>query len=262
MTDRDEALRAYQAALVEPTPANLEALGDALDAEVEVVGIAGPGRGLDEVRHSLANPRRPGFLASSTWSTMERSDDGAVLDVALPVGGLVERLTFEVEFKGQRIARVQQLVTMAPPPTQMPLAMGEELRATVDGALAAGVPLVLAYVDGGGAPHLSLRGSTSAYSDTQLAIWVRDPTGGLLRALEANRHVALLYRDPATGASYQFNGRARVDDRTEVRDEVYSRTPAIERNLDAGRRGRAVIVDLDGVEGTGPGGRIRMLSGS
>ena len=262
MTDRDEALRAYQAALVEPTPAHLDALGDALDADVEVVGIVGPGHGLDQVRHSLANPRRPGFLATSTWSTKERSGDSVLLDVALPVGGLVERLTLEVEFAGERIASVQQLVTMAPPPTPTPLAMSEELRATVDGALAAGVPLVLAYVDGDGAPHLSLRGSTSAHSDSQLAIWVRDPTGGLLGALEANRRVALLYRDPATGASYQFAGRARVDDRPEVRDEVYSRTPAIERNLDAGRRGRAVIIDLDSVEGIGPGGRIRMVRGS
>ena len=262
MTDRDGAMRAYQAAMVEPTPANLDALGDVLDTEVDVVGIVGPGHGVDQVRNSLANPRRPGFLASSSWSTKERSDDGAIIDVALPIGGPVERLTLEVEFDGERIARVRQLVTMAPPPTPTPLAMGADLRATVDGALAAGVPLVLAYVDADGAPHLSLRGSTSAHSDTQLAIWVRDPTGGLLRAIESNPRVALMYRDPASGASYQFAGQARVDDQADVRDEVYARTPAIERNLDAGRRGRAVIVDLDAVEGMGPGGRFRMVGGS
>lgn len=261
MTSRDVALLAYQAAMVEPSPANLDALGGVLADEVEVVGVVGPGRGLDKVRHSLANPRRPGFLASSTWSTTELSADRAVLDVALAPGGPVERLTIEVEFDGERIARVAQLVTMAPPPEPTPLALHEDLRAMVDGALAAGVPLVLAYVDAGGAPHLSPLGSTSVHGDTQLAIWVRDPAGGLLRALDANPHVALLYRDPATGASYQFAGRAHVDDRAEVRDAVYSRSPAIERNLDAGRRGSAVIVDLDGVEGSGPGGRLRMVRG-
>ncbi len=262
LTGRDGALVAYQAALVEPTAANLDALGDALIDDVDVVGIAGPGRGLDQVRHTLANPRRAGFLANASWSTTERTDDGAVLDAALPAGGPVERLTFHVGFDGDRIARVRQLVTMSPPPVPSPLTLSEELRATVDGALAAGVPLVLAYVDADGAPHLSLRGSTSAYSETQLAIWVRDPAGGLLGALEANPRVALLYRDPATGASYQFAGRARADDDTDVRDAVYSSTPAIERNLDAGRRGRAVIVDLDSVEGMGPTGRIRMVRGA
>lgn len=258
---RDGALRAYQAALTEPTPAALDALGDALDEAVEVVGVVGPGSGLDQVRHALEHPRRPGFLASATWSAAKRADDGAVLEVALAPGGPVERLTIEVEFRGERISRVRQLVTMAPPPEPIALALTEELRATVDGALEAGVPLVLAYVDADGAPHLSLRGSTSAHGDTQLAIWVRDPTGGLLRAIDANPRVALLYRDAAKGTSYQFAGRAHVDDTPEVREAVYARTPAIERNLDAGRRGRAVIVDLDGVEGSGAQGRVRMARG-
>jgi Pyridoxamine 5'-phosphate oxidase len=260
MSERDEALRSYQAALVDPSPANLDALEAALDANVDVVGVVGPGHGIDEVRHSLANPRRPGFLASATWTPTARAADGVVVDVVLPGGGPVDRLTLEVSFVGDRIARVHQLVTMAPPPEATPLALGAELRATVDGALAAGLPLVLAYVGADDGPRLSLRGSTSAYSDTQLAIWVRDPTGGLLGAIEEHPRVALLYRDPAAGISYQFAGRAKVDDRPEVRDAVYASSPGIERNLDAGRRGRAVIVDLDRVEGTGPAGRIRMVA--
>jgi Pyridoxamine 5'-phosphate oxidase len=260
MSDRGEALRSYQAALIDPNPANLDALDAVLDANVEVVGIVGPGRGIDQVRHSLANPRRPGLLASATWSTKDRGADSAVVEAALPPGGPVDRLSFEVAFDDVRIARVHQLVTMAPPPAATPLALGDDLRATIDRALAAGLPLVLAYVDADSGPHLSLRGSTSAHSDTQLAIWVRDPNGGLLRAIEAHPRVALLYRDPTAGISYQFAGRARVDDRPEVRDAVYARSPGIERNLDAGRMGRAVIVDLDSVEGTGPTGRIRMVA--
>jgi hypothetical protein len=258
MTGPSDALATYQAALVDPTPEHLAALDDAMVEAVAVVGIVGPGHGLDQVRHALANPRRPGFLTSATWSTTSRSESGATLVALLPVGGPVARLEIEVELAGARIVRVRQLVTMAAPPEATPLVLSEELRATVDGALAAGLPLVLAYVDGEGAPHLSLRGSTSAYSDSQLAMWVRDPTGGLLRALDGHPRVALLYRDPATGASCQFAGRARVDDRPEVRDAVYARSPGIERNLDAGQRGRAVIVDLDLVEGTGPHGRFRM----
>jgi hypothetical protein len=41
---------------------------------------------------------------------------------------------------------------------------------------------------------------------------------------------------------------------------VYANTPEIERNLDATRRGVAIVVDLDRVEGMGPGGRIRMVA--
>ena len=262
MSERDDALEAYEAALVEPSASNLDALRAALDADVVVLGPVGPGRGIDGVRDALEHPRRPGFLALATFSAPTFDGDEADVEVVLPAGGPLAGLGLHVAFAEGRIVRVEQVLRMAPPPEPTPLALSDELRAIVDGALANGTPLTVAYVDADGAPHLSPRGSTSAHSPTQLAMWVRDPAGGLLAAIGSNPHVALLYRDPATGASFQFAGRARDDADDAVRDEVYGRAPAPERNLDARRLGRAVVIDLDRVEGTGPTGRVRMVAGS
>ena len=125
----------------------------------------------------------------------------------------------------------------------------------VNGALLNRTPVMVAYVDGSGRPHLSLRGSVQVFGPEQLAIWVRNPGGGLLSAIPSNPHLSLLYWDPAKRTMYQFHGRARVDGSADVRDHVYANTAEPERNLDPERGGVAVVVDLDRVEGrdaTGP----------
>jgi hypothetical protein len=89
-------------------------------------------------------------------------------------------------------------------------------------------------------------------------MWVRDRGGGFLKAIPDHPRVALFYRDPATRATYQFAGRAHVDEDPGVRERVYRNSPEPERNLDARRLGAAVVIDLDRVEGSGPAGRFRM----
>lgn len=135
----------------------------------------------------------------------------------------------------------------------------DEIKSDVNGALANGTPVVVAYVDVEGAPHLSFRGSTQAYGDDRLAIWVRDPEGGLLQAITANPRIALLYRDPATRRSYRFAGRAHIATDPAAVDTIYSNSPEIERSRDAERQGKAVLVDLDSVEGMGAQGRFRIV---
>jgi hypothetical protein len=138
------------------------------------------------------------------------------------------------------------------------LALTDEIRSAVNDALANGTPLVVAYVDADGGPRLSFRGSTQAYGDDQIAIWVRDPEGGLLHAIAGNPRIGLLYRDPVTRRSYRFGGRASVVDDPELSGAIYAASPAAERDRDAERRGKAVLVDLDWVEGIGAEGPFRM----
>ena len=121
------------------------------------------------------------------------------------------------------------------------------MKEAVDHALRDGVPVVVAYVAPGGQPSLSLRGSTQVYGPAQLAIWVRDPSGGMLAGIARNPKIALLYRNPATRQSWQFRGRARVDDDQAVRRRVYDSSPEPERDRDPERRGVALLVDLDRV---------------
>ena len=135
-----------------------------------------------------------------------------------------------------------------------------EMQEAVNSAFGALRPMVIAYVDKDNSPQLSYRGSTQAFSDTQLAIWVRNPEGGILDAIVNNPAVALLfgYFEPDDRGFMIFRGRARIDDSEAVRDQVYGNAHEFERNQDADRKGVAVIIDLDSVDGFFGGARLQM----
>lgn len=149
-------------------------------------------------------------------------------------------------------------MTMQQPPTVTELKLSDEIKQAVNGALANGTPIIVAYVDQDGQPSLSFRGSAQAFSDDQLAIWVRNPDGGLLKALERNPRVTLMYRDPATRSSLQFKGRGRIENGEAVRKHVYESSPEGEQRADAEKKGVPMVVDLDVVFGVTPAGRISM----
>jgi hypothetical protein len=147
------------------------------------------------------------------------------------------------------------------PPTLTELALTPEMQEAVTGAFAARLPLAIAYVDEHGTPQLSYRGSTQAYSETQLAIWVRNPEGGILAATQHNPAVALIYGkfDPPNERGFMiFRGRARVDDGEAARRKVYESAHEFERNQDPERKGVALVIDLDSVEGFFGGARLKM----
>jgi hypothetical protein len=128
----------------------------------------------------------------------------------------------------------------------------------VNSALESGKPIIVAYVDADGQPRLSFRGSTQVHGPDQLAIWVRDPAGGLLSAVEHNPRLTLLYRDPETRTMLLFYGRGRVEAGEDVRQSVYDRSPEAERQRDPERKGKPLVIDLDRVEGITPDGRVQM----
>lgn len=138
----------------------------------------------------------------------------------------------------------------------MPIALTDEMKERIDGAFDNETPIVVAYVDGQGAPHLSFRGTVQVLGDDRLAVWARNPDGGLPNALGGNPRVALLYRDPAARRSMSISGRARVA--PELNDTVYERSPERERARDPERRGVAIVVELDQLTSAGPDGVVRM----
>ncbi len=69
---------------------------------------------------------------------------------------------------------------MSAPPILTELRLSEDMQRAVDTAFETLKPIVVSYVDENGAPQLSFRGSTQAHSETQLAIWVRNPEGRIL----------------------------------------------------------------------------------
>jgi hypothetical protein len=126
----------------------------------------------------------------------------------------------------------------------------DEMRGRLASALADGFPVIAASVDeASGYPKLSFFGSAQVYSDDQLAVWHRAPEGGLLDRIVTHPHMSFMYRHGTDRVSWQFYGRAHVDDSDEARRRVWDGMPEIERMLDPERKGRAVIVDVDRVTG-------------
>jgi hypothetical protein len=153
------------------------------------------------------------------------------------------------------------MATQNTPPVTTGLKLSPELKETVNTALARGRMISVAYVSPEGRPELSFRGSVQAYSDTQLAIWVRDPTGGILKAVTGGHpHIALLYGElgAQSKAFVTFRGRGRIDSSESVRRKVFDDSPEIERNMDKDRKGVALIIDLDSVDGFCGGNVLKM----
>jgi len=140
------------------------------------------------------------------------------------------------------------------------LKLNEQIRNAINNAFTSGKPVIVAYVDDNGQPSLSYRGSTHVHSDTQLAIWARNPEGGLPKALAKNPRVTLLFRDPGpeNRAMLQFRGVARIDNSEATRQQVYDAIPEAEKNADREKKGMPVIIDLERVDGFMPGARVAM----
>ena len=145
-----------------------------------------------------------------------------------------------------------------------PLKLTDELKATINSALESGWPMLIAAINAEGKPVLSFRGSIQVYSDNQLGFWLRGVGGNTVTAIQKNPQVALMYRSGDTRGMYQFHGRARVTTDEAERKRVFETAPQIEQDMDPERKGLAIVIDLDTVEGfasygaKGPEGFVRM----
>ena len=156
-----------------------------------------------------------------------------------------------------QIARVEQQNVMTQPLVETE-ALPDFVKERVNNALANETAMCVGYVDEQGQPHLSLRGSVQAFSDTQLSMWIRTGHRGLADAIQSNPRVSLLYRDNATRSSLTFLGEAYVDSSEDVRRKVFESSPEVEQNHESWAGGVAVIVDVKQVDGATPEGRVRI----
>jgi len=248
----------YIAALSSPNDETIAALRPLLAHDVRAVGLFGSGQGREEVLASTSAPPYP-LLAAGSWSSPSQEGDAVTVRATLPPGLPIAGVLVTMRSFGGKIVELIQELEMAPPPAETELLIDATIEANIDGALANDTPVIVAYVDRSGAPHVSFRGSVQSHGPDQLAMWIREPDGGLARGITTNEQVALLFRDPATRVSYEFAGRARVVDDVHTRDAIYAKSSATERNLDPVKRGVAVIVDVDRLKGGPLGAPINMV---
>ena len=138
------------------------------------------------------------------------------------------------------------------------IVLTEEIKRRLADALTDGHPVVAGYVDREGDPHISFYGSVHAYSDDQLALWVRNADGELLAAIGRNPKIGFVYSDMSTRTFYRMYGRARVESDASSRDRVFDGMHQFEQQQDPEHKGIAVVVDLDTAGGRDESGRFSM----
>ena len=199
-----------------------------------------------------------GIYRTAPWTDPVADADGTLTVSADIGGGLLSSSTLKFFFNElDQIKRVEQVNTSgtpAPVTDRIPAFV----KAIVNSALANNTPMMCAYTDEKGAPNLSFRGSTQAYSDTQLSIWVRHAAGGMANALKKNPQMTLMYRDPPARTTLTFEGRAHFSDDPAVRDRVFELAPEVEQKHDPGRIGAALLIDITRVTGSTPRGGVRV----
>jgi hypothetical protein len=223
--------------------------------------------GQDEVRgHDAVLARVTGqwpltpVLVHGGWSSPRVEGEQVLVSAEFTAIGAAPtriELAFSFNAAGQIASIAQKTVA------QTPVAVGDGLpdfvRGLVNGALANGTPICVAYTDADGQPVQSLRGSTQVYSPTQLCIWVRNAEGGLVRAMQGvNRRVSLLYRDSKSRTTLIFQGLGHVESDPAVRARVYELSPEVEQNHDPARRGAALLIDIQQLQGTTVRGPVRL----
>jgi hypothetical protein len=234
--------------------AAVDALRGALHDGVVLRSPVGDQTGPDGVLTALDTTR--GLFATGTWTGPQAGDGEVTVAATFPPGGFLAAAALVVHTDDAgKVVEIVQRFTPAGPPEPVPLDLSRFAPA-IDSALGNATTVVVAYVDGEGQPNLSFRGTVQVLDGGRLALWARDASGGLPRALGANPRLAFWYHDPATRTTFQFHGRGHVDDDPAVRDTVFEHSPEREQQFDIERAGVAIVVDVDQVTGRSPEGTV------
>jgi hypothetical protein len=257
MADSIEIAKKFRAGLKQADAGALGALlaEDAGYRQLNLAPIAG--RAAVIARLTAADTGK--IYRDAAWSEPVTKGDAVLLNGKLPPGSALSSVTVTLHGAGGRIDLVQHqtLPGALPPPT--PLNLPPELKQRINKALSEFHTMMIVYNDLADQPIMTLRGSTLAFSDTQLAMWIRNPEGGFIKSIARRPKVLLYYRDDIKRATYQFRGRARVDNTDATRKFVYGTMEQVERDHDFAGTGAAVVIDLDWVEGwggVGPNGLV------
>jgi Pyridoxamine 5'-phosphate oxidase len=259
MSSRTEAAEAYIKALRTGEPSATQNASKYLANDVVLATAQGEVSGRDEVLKRITGqwPLTPVFQHAG-FGSLEESNGTVKAEADFPpMGAAPQKLSLSFAFDAEgKIKRVEQQQQAAPP--QQAETIPGYVRGIINGALANGTPIVVAYTDENGQPSLSLRGSTQVYGDTQLCIWVRNADGGIVRAMERNNRVSLLYRDSKVRTTLIIQGRGHIEADPFVRERVFLLAPEVEQNHDPGRNGAALIIDVVSLQGSTVRGMVRV----
>jgi len=243
----------------------LDELAGTLAPDVDFVSaVTGPTTGIDAVVSQLRRFHEAGrFVKATSWSG---SDNGGEVSVTafFPIDSYYDRYVWKFDFDAEgKVARIAQTgVQQTQPLPESPVHIGEELATALRIAGETRNPLIVAYIDAAGRPSQAPRGTVQVFSDTQLALWVHNPAGGLAQGVRANPNLSIHYWGgigTAFGGALQFQGVATIAKDESIRDAVYGNSPASEQRSDPNRLGICLIVDVVHISGFVAGTRYNMI---
>jgi hypothetical protein len=262
MADKIEQAKIYIKAQADGTDESIALLEPHLAEDVLLTMALGPVDGKAAVLRQMKNPVTMYNFTVGTWQEPVIEGDAVKTKSSMPIqatlGGF--NLTFNYTPDG-KLHRILMQPFPAPPMPVSELKLTDEIKQIVAEAPSKGLQIVLAAVDLDEQPRLSLRGSLTAYSDTQLCFWARNLEGRTERGLGKNPRLTLWYRDAPNRANLVFYGRGHLQNDEQTRQKVYNQAPENERRADSQMKGGPVIIDLDAVEGATPSGRVNMKAG-
>jgi hypothetical protein len=197
------------------------------------------------------------IFAQGDWSDPEDVPEGVrIVGTFASVGAAPKSYALTFGFDAaDRVASIDETVTSFPPATPVDH-LTPSMRATINGALANGTPIVVGYTGDDGAPVLSLRGSIQVYGPAELCLWVRNPKGGLVAAARRGQVLSMLYRNSAKRITLGIRGRAEVAEDAATRERVFALSPEVEQRHDLAKNGVAVIVRIERLQGMTPNGPV------
>jgi hypothetical protein len=194
-----------------------------------------------------------------TWESPVENGDVLHIRGTLPAGERWGGIILTLHFEGDLLSVIQQQGLPGEPKPATSIKLSDGLKECVNIAWRDRHPILVAHTDETGQPIVSYRGSLQAFSDDQLALWVRNPNGSFIRSIALNPKLGLMYRNEDIKATYTFQGRARIVTDEASRTQIFQTMIQRERDHDYAQIGVAVIIDLDYVEGRaglGPNGHI------
>jgi len=131
----------------------------------------------------------------------------------------------------------------------MAIELTDDMKEQVNNALENGVPCLIATAGKDGTPDVAIRGSTMIYDIDHLAYWERS-LGETLGNLRENPGIVVMFRNPATRATWRFYGKAELHEQgksDDMRNKIMGRVIERELNADPERKGVGVLITVDRV---------------
>lgn len=122
--------------------------------------------------------------------------------------------------------------------------LNDEMKESLDTALADGFSCLLGTVSKNGEPQISPKGSMMVYDKETLAYWERAKRSAL-ENVGGNPNVVIYYNNQTKRLRWRFHGKAKVYEDGPVRQDVMDKTIQAELDRDPERLGVAVLIKVD-----------------